>query len=185
MDVAFIARTLARRGLLTPGRPDRMIAQLHTLYKWGYTLGGELIAAQARDPHRLAVIDDDRRVTYAELVERARRLATGLAEAHGVAPGDRVGVMCRNRAGMVEIMAACSIVGAHAVLVNTALSAPQLREVIAEQGLRLLLHDREFASFASVVGAEPLDEDAVEALIAGAADRPLAVSAEGRVIVLT
>src|SRR5688500_9462461 len=40
-------------------------------------------------PDRTAVIDGDRRFTYREFADRARRLAGALA-ARGIAPGDRV-----------------------------------------------------------------------------------------------
>ena len=37
---------------------------------------------------KVAVIDDEREVTWAELADAARRVA-GLLHAHGVGPGDR------------------------------------------------------------------------------------------------
>ncbi|GAB2925650.1 AMP-binding protein [Nonomuraea sp. N2-4H] len=39
--------------------------------------------------HRLAVVDGDLELTYAELWQRVQRLAGGLAES-GIGPGDRV-----------------------------------------------------------------------------------------------
>ncbi len=146
MDAWFIGKTLARRGLLRPGRPDRVLDQLNTLRHSGLTLAGELRAAEARDPHQTAIIDEHRGpVTFRALLKRAQRLAAGLAATRGLGERDRVGLMCRNHAGFIEAMVACSILGADAVLVNTALSAPQLATVAEEQKLRLLVHDREFA----------------------------------------
>src|SRR5215468_2283000 len=117
MDVIFVARTLAKRGLLTPGRPDRVLDQLVSLRRWGFTLAGELRAAVARDPDLAAVIDEQGIVTYRMLLDRAQRLGAALAEVHGIKPSDRVAIMCRNHVGMIEAMVACSIVGADAVLV--------------------------------------------------------------------
>src|SRR5690349_17201481 len=123
-DLPFVIRTLARRGLVRPGRPDRVFGQLNTLRTWGYTLAGELRASAARFPNRLAVIDDKRSITYARLVRRSDRVARALRDGAGVQSGDRVGVLCRNHGGMVELMIAITALGADPVLVNTGLSGP-------------------------------------------------------------
>ncbi|MBV1852103.1 AMP-binding protein [Catellatospora tritici] len=188
MDLLFVVRTLARRGLLRPGSPTRVADQLNTLRRWGFTLAGELRAAEARDPQRVAVLDEQRGpVTYRQLLHRSQRLAHALSGSRGIRPGDRVGLLCRNHAGLIEAMVACSLLGADAVLVNVALSAPQLAAVTAQQELRLLVHDREFAPVAATAGCERLDEAALEALIAHTPpqDRWGEVSRSGRTIVLT
>jgi acyl-CoA synthetase (AMP-forming)/AMP-acid ligase II len=187
MDLLFIARTLARRGILTPGRPDRVMEQLDALRKWGFTLAGEARSAEARDPHRIAVIDEQRGpITYRKLLRRAQRLALGLAASHGVVESDRIGLLCRNHAGLIEAMIACSLLGADSVLMNTGLSAPQLAEVAQQQKLKLLLHDREFAPLTAGMGCERLDEVRADSLIAGTALREhWPASRVGRTIVLT
>src|SRR5262245_43533633 len=137
----FVLRTLAGAGLLRPGRPDRMVNQLRTLQTWGYTLAGELRAAAARYPDRTCIIDDRRTITYARLVRRTDRVARALHELVDVQQGDRVGVMCRNHGGLVELMIAITTLGADPVLMNTGLSGPQLVTVAQQQRLRLLCHD--------------------------------------------
>ncbi len=187
MDLLFVGKTLARRGLLHPGRPDRIFRQLKTFRRFGFTLAAEIRAAEARDPHKPVVIDEHRgEVSYRLLLGRAQRLAAGLAATRAVSEGDRVGLLCRNHAGFLEAMVACSILGADAVLVNTALSAPQLAAVAEQQKLRLLLHDREFAPVAAAADCERLDESTVEALIgATPAGAGFHASQAGRLIVLT
>ena len=187
MDPLFIGKTLARRGLLRPGRPDRIFDQLNTFRKYGFTLAAELRAAEARDPHRAAVIDDQRgSVSYRRLLRRSQRLAGALVATRGLKAKDRIGLLCRNHAGFIEAMAACSIIGADAVLVNTALSAPQLAAVAEQQKLRLLVHDREFAPLAAAVACERLDEAMVETLIAQTPQpQRFDCSDAGRMIVLT
>jgi acyl-CoA synthetase (AMP-forming)/AMP-acid ligase II len=187
VDLLFVGKTLARRGLLKPGRPDRVLEQLNVFRRWGFTLAAEVRAAEARDPHKPAVIDEHRgAVSYRLLLRRAQRLAAGLAAARGVKEGDRIGLLCRNHAGFIEAMVACSILGADAVLVNTALSGPQLAAVSEEQKLRLLVHDREFAPLAASAGCERLDESTVEGLIAHTPpQRGFSCSSAGRMIVLT
>jgi acyl-CoA synthetase (AMP-forming)/AMP-acid ligase II len=138
--VIFVAATLARRGLLHPGPPARVLRQLLELRRWGFGLTGELRQAAARDPDRVAVIDDDGVWTYAALLDSAQRL-TGVLD---VRAGDRVGLLSRNSASMVASMVALTSAGADPVLINTGLSPSQLAAVVRDQGLRLLLHSREF-----------------------------------------
>ncbi|MEV0895552.1 AMP-binding protein [Actinoplanes sp. NPDC049802] len=181
MDWAFIAATMARRGLLTPGRPDRIVRQFASLGRWGFGLAGELRQAASRSPDRVAVIDDERTVTYTELLDRAGRLARALP----VKPGERVGLLCRNSARMIEALIGVTILGADPVLVNTGLSAHQLDAVGREQELSALIHDDEFTDRVGMLDCT-LDERRVEQLIAAAPDGPPAPPGRpGRTIVLT
>ncbi|GAA4957355.1 AMP-binding protein [Actinoplanes utahensis] len=181
MDAFFVAVTMARRGLLTPGAPWRVARQFGALGRWGFGLAGELRQAAARSPERVAVIDDDREVTYARLLARAERLATALP----VNAGDRVGLLCRNSARMIEALIGVTSKGADPVLINTGLSAHQLETVAEEQDLTALIHDDEFTGrLARVPGT--LDERRVEELIASArrarSEPPVR---PGRTVVLT
>ncbi len=188
MDVTFTLTTLARRGLLAPGRPDQVARQLNALRRWGFGLGGELRSAAARDPDRTAVIDERGSFTYRQLLDRAERLAGALRGAVGVAAGDRIGLLCRNHGGLIEGMVAASLLGSDAVLINTGLSPAQLETVAEEQRLRVLIHDSEFAAHAAVLprGLDRIDEHQIEPLLRtappGAVSRP---DREGRIIVLT
>lgn len=140
MNALFVATTLARRGLLAPGPPLRVARQLGALRRWGFGLAGELRQAAFRDPGRVAVIDETGSLTYAELLERSCRVAAGLP----VRAGDRVGILRRNSAAMIETLVAVTSIGADPVLINTGLSAAQLAAVVGEQDLKLLIHDDEF-----------------------------------------
>ena len=65
-----------------------------------------------------AVVDGDTRLSYAELVERARTFAAGLVAA-GIEPGDRVGIWAPNSAqGIVAVLGLWQA-GAVLVPVNT------------------------------------------------------------------
>ncbi len=63
------------------------------------------------------LLADGRRVTYAETLERARRLASVLAGA-GIGGGDRVAMFMRNSRELFETYIACGLVGAIAVPAN-------------------------------------------------------------------
>ncbi len=67
------------------------------------------------NPDRVALLDGDRDVTYAQLEVRANRLAHFL-RGRGVKPGDKVGIYSRNTIEAIEAMVA--IFKARAVMVN-------------------------------------------------------------------
>src|SRR6185503_12895255 len=120
MDAPFVLATMARRGLLKPGPPHHILRQFRELGKWGYGLAGELRQAAARSPSRVAVVDSAGACfTYGELLDRSSRLAGALP----VSAGDRVGVLCRNSAAMIEVLIAVTSLGADPVLINTGLSS--------------------------------------------------------------
>src|SRR4051812_32685600 len=66
--------------------------------------------AAARYPDNEAVICDGRRQTYAELRERASRLAHGLRD-QGIIPGDRVALLCDNAFETLEQIVALAVGG--------------------------------------------------------------------------
>lgn len=190
MDLPFIVATLTRRGLLTPGHPVRVASQLAALRRWGWGMAGELRQAAARDPGRVAVVDEHgHELTYRELLDRAERLARSMRSVLGVQAGDRVGLLCRNHHGLIEGIVAATLIGADAVLVNSGLSAAQLATVAEEQRLRVLVHDTEFAERVLGVPAEVhrVDEADLDALVAAAlpGDRLTPPAHDGRTIVLT
>jgi acyl-CoA synthetase (AMP-forming)/AMP-acid ligase II len=196
VEAAFLFRTLARRGLLRPGRPDKIARQLDALRRWGFSLAGEMRSAAARDPKRVAVVDETRTLTYGELAHRVQRLANGLRAGYAVAPGDRVGVLCRNSVAMFESMLAAGAIGADVVLVNTGLGPGQLETVLRGQRVRVLIHDDEFFELVSAVpqevsrvsadGAERRANPTVAGIIANAPDDDLPPPPQpGRTIVLT
>ncbi|GAA4143122.1 hypothetical protein GCM10022251_01240 [Phytohabitans flavus] len=189
MITPFVVATLTRRGLLAPGSPLRVAAQLNALRRWGFSLSGELRQAAARDPERVAIIDERRgEVTYGRLLGNAERLARALRGTTGVQAGDRIGLLCRNHAGIVEAMVAGTLLGADTVLINTGLSPAQLAAVAEEQRLRVLVHDAEFAEkvLALPPSVERITEERAAELVAGAPPGELRPpERDGRTIVLT
>ncbi|TDE26635.1 acyl-CoA synthetase, partial [Actinomadura sp. 6K520] len=133
---------LLRTGLLFGGGPRRLVRQLGTLRRWGTTLAGLVASSAARSPSHPALIDDEGVLTFAELDERAARLAAALP-LHG--PRPRVGVLCRNHRGMALTLVACSRRGAEVVLLNTGFGTGQIRAVLGELRPALIVADAEFA----------------------------------------
>lgn len=198
--------TLARRGVLNPGRPDRMIGQLTALARWGMTPAGGFESSGKRDPHNLAIIDDAGELTYGELSERTTRWAHALAsfglecsrkpqERYPRATVPRVGLLCRNGRSFVETVVACSKLGADIVLLNTGSSAAQVKATVADQGVQLVVADADFASALDALGDLPpivvADGDvegleSKEKLINSASNQPLKPPKDrGRTVVLT
>src|SRR4051812_19518196 len=73
-----------------------------------------------------------------EIAEGAARRGAAL-KAAGVEQGDRVAVMCSNRAEFLETVLGCGWIGAASVPVNGASMGPQIEYLLADSGARLLV----------------------------------------------
>lgn len=89
-----------------------------------------LVSGQARlYPERIAIVDGDRRTTYAALELRAQRLANVLATS-GVRPGDRVALLSENRGEILEVFLAAARLGAIVACQNWRLAPPELAHCV-------------------------------------------------------
>ena len=121
-------------------------------------------------PQRTAVaVERGPSVTFADLGDRVRRLATGL-ETAGVGPGDRVALMADNGLVFFDVYLAVAYLGAAAVPLNTQLTDPELSFILlnAEPTLTLAANDyaerlKAIDSTGPVIDA---DGDAYEDLLA-------------------
>ncbi|MDQ1517872.1 MAG: 2-furoate---CoA ligase, partial [Actinomycetota bacterium] len=89
-------------------------------------LGQHLLAAAERHPGAEAIVDGEERLSYADLLDRARRVAGGLVET-GVKPGHRVVGALRNHVETVVLYWACQWLGACFVPVNWRLKPAEIR----------------------------------------------------------
>jgi fatty-acyl-CoA synthase len=103
-------------------------------------------------PEKTAVVDGNSRFTYAQMGERVYRLASALAGA-GVGPGDRVALLCRNSAEVLEAHFAVPQLGAALVPINVRLSADEIGYILDHSGAKVLLLDTELASLLAPVRA--------------------------------
>jgi acyl-CoA synthetase (AMP-forming)/AMP-acid ligase II len=136
--------TLAGVGIIRPQRPDRLFHAAAALIRWGATPAAGYKAAASRYPDGQALIDESGALTYREVHERSNALAHALA-AEGVAPGSRIGIMCRNHRGWVLAYVAANKLGAHALFFNTAFSGPQMADVAQREDPVAIIFDEEFA----------------------------------------
>ena len=102
-----------------------------------------MLQRQARryGEHRL-VAAGDVSWSFADAPTIAARFAGTLAAA-GIEPGDRVALMCSNRAEFLEIFLGCAWLGAITVMINIASRGPQLRHILSNSGARLLVMEAE------------------------------------------
>src|SRR5205823_4114495 len=94
-------------------------------------------------PEREAVVCGDRRLTYAELDERATRLAHALRTELGVQPGDHVGLQLYDSTEHLEAMFACYKARAVPINVNLRYVADELRQVLDDAGAKALVYEPE------------------------------------------
>jgi fatty-acyl-CoA synthase len=89
---------------------------------------------------RTAVIDGDRRLSYAELGEDVGRLA-GALNALGLEPGDRVAVLAANTAFMLEAHYCVPLAGGVLVALNMRLNPEEIGSILRHSGARLLVYE--------------------------------------------
>jgi 3-oxocholest-4-en-26-oate---CoA ligase len=104
-------------------------------------------------PDRVALICGDQSVTYAQLEERANRLAHHLAE-HGVGKGSHVGVQGQNSIEAVIAIIAAYKLRAVAVNVNYRYVENELRYLYQNADLVALVHDRRYTDRVASVRPE-------------------------------
>ncbi|WP_222596181.1 non-ribosomal peptide synthetase [Pseudonocardia sulfidoxydans] len=180
------------RGILETiaATPDRRIADLPTLRPdderslaaWSQgpvaaepptTLDALLRAQAARTPSAVAVAGESGTLTYAQLDARVNALAHLLVE-HGVAVGDRVGVLLPRGADLVVAVAAAVRAGAAYVPVDPAYPAERIAMILDDATPAVVLTDGR-TPLATPVAVIALDDPATAGAIAAGRDEPPAL----------
>ena len=94
-------------------------------------------------PDKVAIVQDDRRITWADLYARAGRVANLLA-ANGVGPGDRVAFLDKNGIEHFEVFYGASLLNAVCVDVNWRLAAPEVEYIVNDSLAKVLVVGRDF-----------------------------------------
>ena len=123
-------RTLGLRQLFPP--PERTVPRM-------------LLRQAERHGQRRLVSIGGMTLTYAEASEAAAGYAATLAAA-GIKSGDRVALICGNRAELLLTILGCAWLGAIAVPINVASRGAQLEHILSNCGARLLVVERELAA---------------------------------------
>ena len=89
---------------------------------------------------KIAIVDGDRRFTYAQFNTRVHKLASALRKA-GIVKGDRVAVLAPNTPMALEPHFAVPMIGAVLVMLNTRLQEHELKWMLNHCGAKALLRD--------------------------------------------
>jgi fatty-acyl-CoA synthase len=109
-----------------------LVRLLEAVLTTGVNLMAMLRLAAKLHPRRVAVIDENERLTYPELWQQAETVAIALHTDHGVQPRQKIAIICRSHTAAIKAIFAFSQLGTHVFLVNPEMSADQL----------LALHER-------------------------------------------
>jgi fatty-acyl-CoA synthase len=99
-------------------------------------------------PHRVAVRDGGRTLSFSELGERSWRLAHAL-RALGVETGERVAMLSLNRSELLEAHFGVPASRGALCAINTRLAPPEVRFIVEHCGARVLLLDPELEAAAA------------------------------------
>jgi len=95
-------------------------------------------------PDKIAVIHGERRITYRQFYDRARRLASALAR-RGIGKGDTVSVMAANIPAMLDAHYGVPMTGAVLNALNVRLDAASIAFILEHAESKVLLTDRGFS----------------------------------------
>ena len=104
------------------------------------SLAAVLAESARRYPDKIAVVDRDDRITYADLWRQALAYAGGLREL-GVRPGDTVALLAANVADFPRAYFGILAAGATVVPVHLLLTASEMAYVLRDSGASLLVAD--------------------------------------------
>jgi len=182
---------LVRAGAIGVDLPHRLVQVLLALNTYGPFGAAPRIAAIRHGAYP-AIADERGELTYTEFDEAVDRIANAFRAR--LAPGDTVGILCRNHRGPLIVAFAASRAGVNAVWLNTAFSARQAAEVANREGVDLLVHDVEFTDLVAGIEARhgtfvtDIDSasDDLDALAADASPKaPPRPAKPGKIILLT
>jgi fatty-acyl-CoA synthase len=96
-------------------------------------------------PERIAIVCDDRRITYGEFAERASKLAS-VWQSAGLQPDDKVAIMCVNSPEYLETFFAAQLLGCVPVNVNYRYVGAELAYLLDNSDAKALVYHDAFAA---------------------------------------
>src|SRR5215510_6603392 len=122
-----------------------------------FTVYDLLVRGAALHGDAPALIQGTRQWSFRQLVERADRLAAGLA-ALGLSLGDRICILAQNDAAYVDLYGACARQGIIAYPINWRLTAEEVERVVERAAPKMMVVD---ASTLPVAGSWPASKRSV------------------------
>ncbi|MFQ5533394.1 MAG: long-chain fatty acid--CoA ligase [Sphingomonadales bacterium] len=108
-------------------------------------------------PRKTAIRFEGKEISYGELSANIARLAAGLKNRLGVAPGDRIAHLGYNSPEMLILLFACARLGAMLAPLNWRLAAPEHRYILRQSGARCLFADRSFQGHVAALNEDGRD----------------------------
>lgn len=132
-------------GAVGDGSPTPAWARAVELFPPSDRILSTILTRQAeRYGDRVLLVAGETRWTFAQTAMITAASAQALIDA-GIKPGDRVALMCSNRAEFLQVYLGCAWLGAIAVPINTALRGFQLSHIFRNSRPALLVVEARFA----------------------------------------
>ncbi|MFD1737827.1 AMP-binding protein [Bacillus salitolerans] len=143
MNILKLTYVLFKLNILSPKGLSRLIM---ALFQCGINAMTLLQFAGTSYSKKIALVDDEETLTYAQLRMQSENLATIFSERYELRSGKRVAFLCRNHASFVKAIFSVSRTGADVCFLNTELGQNQMIQVLDELDIDLLVCDVDFIS---------------------------------------
>ena len=123
---------------------------------WQPATLGEVLLSRAGSGE--ALVTPAGRLTYGDLIERAKQCAGGM-QALGLGRGDPVGILLPNGADWLALFYGAALIGAVTVPVNTRFKAAEIDYCLRKSGCRAVFHTERFLgnNYAEMIGRCSVD----------------------------
>lgn len=112
---------------------------------------GQILTLTAHKfPNRMALICEEKRMTYQAYNDRVNRLSNGLLRL-GLRKGDRVAVLLFNSIPMVEIFFACAKTGGVFTPINFRFTAEEVSYIVDHSDARFFIYGEEFSGLVEMI----------------------------------
>jgi acyl-CoA synthetase (AMP-forming)/AMP-acid ligase II len=181
---AAVALLSASAGM--PDAPYRLLQSFPAIWRWRSNPAGIVVLGAARNPDRVAIIDDDAEVTFAELDDRTSAIAASWRAA-GLGEHSIFGVLARNGVLFMEASIAAAKLGADVVYLNGAFAPGQVADVVVDEHIDVLVYDDDLMPAVALANPKVAVTEAAIMRAAGQGDDVTLAPPDrtGRVIVLT
>ncbi len=114
----------------------------------------DIVRVHGRErPDHVALVQGDRRMSWAELYERTQRVANGLA-AEGVGVQDRVAFLDKNGIEHFEVFFGSALLNAVSVDVNWRLAAPEVEYIVNDAQAKVFVVGPDFTPILDAIAAK-------------------------------
>ena len=140
-DAGAVGTAVVRSGLVRFYRPDQAVRLVRGISRHGFGPAAGPLVGRVMCAGKLALVDDDGSLTFAEL----DRACDAAGDQLSAVAGARVGLLTRNSRGLYAAMVGAARAGIDVVYLNTGSSAEQVARTCRAEGITALVHDAEFA----------------------------------------